>query len=459
MNLRIPEMTSLSNITRTAMFGADDSSSWQSFRLALLIAVFTILCCFSLRLAFPHYSHDYILYDEAHLDYAIVSVAAFALVSPLFVFARFSFGYFSGFYFYTMIVGYLWINSFSHFQYNHLAAGFSAAISAVAFLLPAVLITSPVKQLYVMPERTFQHLLTLIMLFSAATATIAGAFNFRFVAVTDIYEFRDLLKFPTMLDYSIGATTSALLPFAFACHIASKKYLRAGIALLILLAFYPITLSKLALFTPAWLLTLLLVSRVFDAKATIILTLLLPSLLGTILIVVFGEVTRHYFDIVNLRMIIVPSSAMDVYNEYFARHELTYFCQIRILKPFIPCALEHSLAIEMRNTYALGNFNASLFATEGIASVGLLLAPFVTFVGGLVMALGNRVSAGLPPHFIMLSGAILPQILLNVPLTITLLTHGAAFLFLLWYVTPRSIFTREVADRHFCAIDRPGARG
>ena len=30
--------------------------------------------------------------------------------------------------------------------------------------------------------------------------------------------------------------------------------------------------------------------------------------------------------------------------------------------------------------------------------------------------------------------AMLPQILLNVPLTTTLLTHGAAILFLLWYV-------------------------
>jgi hypothetical protein len=33
---------------------------------------------------------------------------------------------------------------------------------------------------------------------------------------------------------------------------------------------------------------------------------------------------------------------------------------------------------------------------------------------------------------------------MNVPLTIVLLTHGAAILFLLWHITPRSIFINEI---------------
>jgi hypothetical protein len=57
-----------------------------------------------------------------------------------------------------------------------------------------------------------------------------------------------------------------------------------------------------------------------------------------------------------------------------------------------------------------------------------------------VIALGNRASARLPDRFIMVSGALLPQSLLNTPLTTTLLTYGAAILFLLWYITPREIF-------------------
>ena len=60
---------------------------------------------------------------------------------------------------------------------------------------------------------------------------------------------------------------------------------------------------------------------------------------------------------------------------------------------------------------------------------------------GLIIAIGNRVSASLPAQFVMISGAVLPQVLLNVPLSTVLLTHGAGLLFLLWYITPRSIFS------------------
>ena len=54
-----------------------------------------------------------------------------------------------------------------------------------------------------------------------------------------------------------------------------------------------------------------------------------------------------------------------------------------------------------------------------------------------MIAIGNRLSAGLQPQFILISGAVLAQALLNVPLTTVLLTHGAGMLFVLWYVTPR----------------------
>jgi len=84
--------------------------------------------------------------------------------------------------------------------------------------------------------------------------------------------------------------------------------------------------------------------------------------------------------------------------------------------------------------------NASLFATEGIASVGPKLAPLSALACGMVIGLANRLSAGLPPRFILLSGGLLLQILLNVPLTTSLLSNGAAVLFLLWSIMPREIF-------------------
>ncbi len=117
---------------------------------------------------------------------------------------------------------------------------------------------------------------------------------------------------------------------------------------------------------------------------------------------------------------------------------------MRFLKPFMGCPYRDPLSIVMLHNYPFGgNFNASLFATEGIASVGLLFAPVSALACGLVVALGNRLSAGLPPSFILVSSAILAQIMLNVPLTTVLLSHGAGLLFLLWYITPRSMFQEE----------------
>jgi hypothetical protein len=415
--------------------------------LGALILAFTAVCCVSLRLTHPYYDYLYILYNGARLYYAIAAVSCFALIVPLFVFARFSFGYFTGFYVYTMIVGYLWLNNFSQFQYNHTMAGISAAISGIAFLLPALLITSPFRQIYALPERAFERLLTLIVLFSAATAAVGATYNFRLVGVKDIYAFRDQLEIPTLVNYSIGAVTGVLLPFAFAGFLALRKSWWAGAVLLISFSFYPITLTKTTLMMPLWLIGLAILSRILEARVTTVLSLFLPVLAGAILIVAVGEPARQYFGNINVRMIIVPSNAMDIYNDYFARHELTHFCQINIIRSFFSCPLAHPLGVEMRMNYeGVGNFNASLFATEGIASVGLLFAPVSAFVCGLVIALGNRSSSGLPPRFILISSALLPQILLNVPLTIVLLTHGMAVLFLLWYVTPRSIFEQEQGE-------------
>ena len=433
------------------MIGADsvtDDMSQSRSRLihGSLIFFFMIVCCLSFALAARDYGMAYIFYDPARLPYAVATVAAFATLVPLFVFARFTFGYFVGFYFYIMILGYLWLNCFSPFNYDHRIAGASAAVSALAFLLPALFITSPVKPFFTLSDTAMQRLPILILMFAAVIAVVGASYNFRLISVDHIYGYREQLYFPTLVNYATAATMSVLLPYAFACFLLRKQLWWAGATLLIAVAFYPITLSKVALFTPAWLVMFAILVKISEARTATILSLLLPVLVGTVLFVWFHEASARYFNIVNLRMIIAPSSAMDFYNEYFTRHGLTYFCQIWILRPVVPCSLDLPLGVEMANNYGLGNMNASLFATEGIASVGVFFAPVSALVCGLIISIGNRLSAGLPAGFVLISSAILPQILLNVPLTITLMTHGAALLFLLWYITPRTMFEQTASN-------------
>jgi hypothetical protein len=415
----------------------------------LLICFHIAICCVSITYASQLYHTFHIYYDPQRLFYAILIVAVFAPVSLLFAFADFSFGYFVGFYFYTTVVGYLWLTCFSDFDYNRGLAAFSAAASALAFLLPALLITSPAGQKLVFPLRSFDHLLTFLFLLSLATVAIGASYNFQIVSPGAASALRNDV-IPANLGYLIGITSSVSLPFLFACYVARKRYWRCSAVLLLLLLYYPVTMSKTALFTPAWLVFLTLLSKIFKTKTAVILSLLGPMFLGVVLLTLskYGAIPHDrvipYFEIVNFRMVAVPSSAIDFYNDFFSRHDLTFFCQIRILKLMISCPYHDQLGIVIQNTYPfVGTFNASLLATEGIASVGPLWAPVPVFACGLVIAVANRLSAGLPPSFILVSGAILPLILMNVPFSITLLSHGAAFLFLLWYITPRRMFEQH----------------
>jgi hypothetical protein len=422
----------------------------QRLRLAFLICFHIIVCCLSLV-----YSADkeyavavdpptyHLFYDPALLYSAVIAVVAFALVASLFTFGEFSFGYLVGFYVYTMVLGYLWLNFFTDLTYNHRLAGLSAVVSAVTFLLPAVLISSPVRQAYALSAKGFDRLLTFILLLAVATIAAGAVYNFRFVALQDIYDFRNKLESPTILNYLIPIFQSTLLPFAFAGFMMCKAPWRASAVLLLLLFSYPITLSKLAFFAPFWLIAIALVSRFFESRITAIVSLLGPILLGLILLILFKMPAALYFATVNIRILAIPAVAMDVYNDFFYRNDLTYFCQISFLKPLMRCPYQEPLSIIMAGIYGLGNFNASLFATEGIASVGPWFAPISALACGLVIALGNRLSAGLPPRFILISGAILPLVLLNVPLSTVLVTHGMAILFLLWYITPRTMFEPE----------------
>ncbi|NLS75283.1 hypothetical protein E3H11_41990 [Bradyrhizobium brasilense] len=411
--------------------------------LGLLIGLHIVACCASLAYLSRGYASYHIYYDPGLLNGAIVTIAAFSALAYLFLVVPFSFGYFLSFYFYTMILGYLWLNCFSRFEYNHWLSGASAVASMIAFMVPSLLVTSPIRRVFTISEATFFRALTIVLAVSVATILIAASYSFKMVSLGEMYDFRDKISMPSPLAYGIGVVSNALLPFIFACFVERRNYWRAGLTLALLLLVYPITLNKIAFFTPTWLLAMAVLTRLLDCRIAVVLSLFVPLSIGVVLYVILGVNDTRYLDIVNLRMIATPSNAMDIYNDFFFSHPLTSFCQITFVKTLVSCPYPIQLGEIMQQAYRLGNFNASLFATEGIASVGVLLTPIPVLACGLVIALVNRFSSGLPPRFILVSGAILPQILLNVPFTTTLLSHGAAALFLLWYLTPRSVFASQ----------------
>jgi hypothetical protein len=75
-----------------------------------------------------------------------VVIATFAVIAYVFTVAPFSFGYLLAFNFYMMVFGYLWLNHFSDLNYDHRLGALSATVSAIAFLVPELFITSPIRR-------------------------------------------------------------------------------------------------------------------------------------------------------------------------------------------------------------------------------------------------------------------------------------------------------------------------
>ncbi|WP_407179638.1 hypothetical protein [Bradyrhizobium sp. STM 3562] len=416
-------------------------------RLSILIGLQIGVCCISLVIVAAGVLRSidhYLFHIQFRLDalwIAFLAVAAFSTTGGiLFVFCRFSFGYFVGFYFFSMILSFLWLTCFSDLPYNHLLAGCSAAISFIIFLLPALLLSAPLKYSPELSIANFDRIISLIICLVAVVVLSGTYYSFAF-PVGDLASAREGVVMPAPIRYLVWTSSSALLPFAFAYCLARRWYRRLIVVVVLQLLLFPVTVTKTALFAPFWLAFLHLLSRLTTARSAVILSLLLPMSF-VLLLLPFGPVADLLFSTLNFRMVAIPALALDIYNDFFSRNQLTLFCQISILKPLLACPYHDQLSIIMQNQYHLGYFNASLFATEGIASVGAWLAPLSALLCGIVVSVGNRVSAGLPPSFVLVSAGVLVQVLLNVPITVATVTHGAVLLCLMWYFTPRAIFVR-----------------
>lgn len=415
-------------------------------RLGLAILCHIVTSCISLIFIVEYFRHLLPLTpnDRDHILAAVISVVPFALCSIPFVMRRFSFGYALGFYFFTLILGYLWLVEFSTFPYDHRTAAISAFASGVAFLIPAMFIDVAIPQRFALTARQLRILLATIMVVSVGVLTAGAMHQFRLISPADMYQFRNEIEMPRWLQYGIGTVVATLLPFAYACYVQFKQRSLAALCLLLLVLFYPVTLTKISLLAASWLLFLTLLCRYFESRMAVILSLLLPMLLGVFAALLYrygfsSERALVYFGTVNFRMVAMPSSALDFYNDFFSKHPLTHFCHITPLKLIMSCPYDKQLSTFMADSYHLGYFNASLFATEGIASVGMVLAPVSALACGLIISLGNCASVGLPSRMVLLSSGILLQIFMNVPLSVAFVTHGAGILFLLWYIAPRDV--------------------
>jgi hypothetical protein len=426
--------------------GASERADIAALRLgspasrSLLLLIFLGLFFFSLQIVSDAAINFHISTYGRGID-AIAPIAALAtVIASAFVFSRFSFGYLVGFYLFAMMAGYFWFNTFGTLGYDRSTALTSATASIVFFLAPVLLITAPARRLFTLPHAMLDVLPVCILGLSALVFLLSAFNGIHLVGLADMYKYRDLLDHSRALDYFIGIFCGALLPFAFACFFARRRWLMLLALCAVSLLFYTVALTKVSLFVSFFLIFSAILSAYFEPRAVVILSLLVPAAVGIVGRTLHSDIANEVFGFLSFRLLAIPSISLDHYYVFFADHPLTHFCQLAFTKAVTDCPYSDQLGVVLANWFRLGTMNASLFATEGVASVGLLFAPISAFVCGLVIAAGNKASAGLPSPFIIVSAAAIPHILLNVPLTTTLVSHGLGILFLLWYITPRDYF-------------------
>jgi len=411
-------------------------SARRAGQLALLLLAFLVLNCISLTTVL-HSSTP----SDPKFGPAVGLTAAAALLIPLFMRARFSFGYLIGFSFYCLIASFLWLSFFTEGYYDRTQARWSAAASLLLVLLPLLFQVMPLRRRLTLSPQTMNRLLLGLLAFAVVVLAWNAAYGFALVSTADADRLRGTIVRPNVLGYLDGWLVAALLPFAFAWFASERRYLPAALSVILIAAFYPVLLNKTVAFAGVWLPFLFILFSLIEARRATVLSLLLPMLVGlsVLLLSYVGLPDKIYalvFGGVNYRMLTFPAWALERYFHFFAHHDLTHFCQIGIVRSLTGCPYEFQLGAELSKHYDMGNLNGSLFATEGVASVGPIFAPLSALVCGLILSIGNSVSAHLPKRFVATSAGVAVQVLVNVPLSASLLSNGLLLLFLLWYVTP-----------------------
>jgi hypothetical protein len=433
------------------------SARTDGLALGTLLGLFLLASCISVTMVMR-------ISDPASplfLWGAVGGTSLLLVFITLFLAARFSFGYLAGISFYSMIIGFVWLSYFTLSDYDHVRARWSAAASLLMFMLPLMFQTSWLRRPLVLSLQTMDRLMIAGLAVALVVILWGASYGYALVGIDEADGLRSAFARPTILNYATGAITGGVLPFAFAYFAWRHRYVLAAASILLMLFFYPIVLNKTVLFAIVWLPFLFILFKSFEPRRAAVLSVLIPTVAGVIGYRValsggiIGDLAFHVFGYVSRRMLAIPSLAMDRYSDFFASRELTHFCQIGFVRAIRGCPYAFQLGAEMATRYKMGNLNGSLFATEGIASVGPLWAPLSALVCGLILSIGNSVSARLPAPLIAASSGVAVQALINVPLSASLLSNGVFTLFLLWWITPDSCRKGPVKENKVAFLENP----
>jgi hypothetical protein len=305
-------------------------------------------------------------------------------------------------------------------------------------------------------ERRIVPILGVLTLISVLVLVLTYRENMRLVSFDDIYDLRyeaSDIKPGALVEYLISWLSYCFLPFYFTRGILRRNLADIGFGLLGSVLLYAATGAKTAILMPAIIYGLnLLFGSGKDFLFRLVTVLTVTTFLFVQLLPDEGALI-YMKSILLVRVLAVGGWTMAVYYDYFSNNGFTYYTHIGPVNaltsayPYGEYSLGQLIGLQYSGT-ALANFNANFWASDGFAALGLLGVPVVTGALCAVFFAINRVARGYSPRFVVLWLSGFWLALLNVPLSVALLSGGGLItLLMLWFSARRPVLGAQAASR------------
>lgn len=306
----------------------------------------------------------------------------------------------------------------------------------------------------VAPVRANRHLSALLGVLTAVSVVVF-VLNYRqhmrLVSFEDVYDLRfestDIDK-GTFVNYLTTWLSYCFLPFYFARGVLRKTPIDIGIGLVGSLLIYAAMGSKAAILMGFIIYGLHLL---FGSGKNFLFRLLVALSVGVILIVSLLPDEGPLLwvkSILLLRVLGTSGWTMSTYYDYFTTNGFTFYTHIGPINamtgayPYGEYSLGQVIGLRYSGS-AEANFNANFWASDAFAALGIAGVPVVTAILCAVFFTINRSAKGYSTQFVVLWLSGFWLALLNLPLSVALLSGGGLMtVLLLWIASPLARLTQ-----------------
>jgi len=323
----------------------------------------------------------------------------------------------------------------------------SIAASMAILLRASVLGVSSAK---VAPFRAYRRLsvtIGVLTLVSVVVFILNYHQHMRLVSFEDVYDLRSesaQINKGAFVNYLTTWLSYTFLPFYFARGVLRKNFMDISLALLVNVLIYAATGSKAAILMGFIIYALHLLFGSGRNFLLRLLTTLSVVVVLTVSLLPDDGLLRWVKSIFLVRVLGTSGWTMSTYYDYFTTNGFTFYTHIGPINaltdayPYGEYSLGQVIGLHYSGS-AEANFNANFWASDAFAALGIAGVPVVTVVLCVVFFLINRSSKGYSTQFVVLWLSGFWLALLNLPLSVALLSGGGLLtMLLLWVASPLS---------------------